>query len=92
MNTVVHTANVALVIIAFAAAGCIVTYAAVLFGRFSRHTDEDASRLLREHLLKPYDYQMRYQGGDAPCVVCGEPTPYYLNGRPMHPEHREAAA
>lgn len=34
-------------------------------------------------------YEMRYRGGDAPCVVCGRPSRgYTLHGRPIHPECR----
>lgn len=51
--------------------------------------------LVRGGTRKPtptQSYQMRYKGGDAPCVVCGRPTPYTLHGRPIHPEHREDVA
>ena len=31
------------------------------------------------------DLLMRYEGGDPPCVICGEPSRYSLNGKPVHP-------
>ena len=38
------------------------------------------------------DYLLRYQGGEAACVVCGIETRYSLHGKPMHPGCRRDVA
>jgi len=54
--------------------------------RTSAQADRQARRAHVEHML------MRYQGGERPCIVCGELTHYSLHGRAIHPTCREDAA
>ena len=59
---------------------------AFALARASAQADRQARRAHVEHML------LRYQGGERPCVVCGEPTAYSLHGRAIHPTCREDAA
>ena len=67
--------TLALIIGTLVMAACLVLLA---LGRVSAESDRDARR-------EDDDYRMRYVGGSWPCVVCGQPSMYSLNGTPVHP-------
>jgi hypothetical protein len=91
MNAVATIAKIILVLIACGAVAWVGLYARARF-RDSAEMIDEAAHVHRENLLRPYDPQMRYKGGDAPCDKCRRPTPYTLNGVPMHGECREDVA
>ncbi|MCA1790920.1 MAG: hypothetical protein LC667_14010 [Thioalkalivibrio sp.] len=64
----------------------VILIAAVLFTFSLARAAARGDRMAHE------EYQMRYTGGGAPCVECGEPTHYTVRGVPTHPGCRKDIA
>lgn len=67
----------------------VMTAAAILFAFSLARAAAQGDRRARAARV---DYLLRYTGGGAPCVKCGEPTHYSLRGKPIHPTCREDVA